>query len=177
MSTLKGKSWADLSDSDSEVEEKNKDENFNITYTYNNLSELIINSNKEDFKQKIYTLVNARIKNNSHLGLNKMDKNELKDFENIKIEFYYTKRKLRVYKFYTKIQINNFEVSYKQLINSITNKDSMSFTYLNKFLQNCFVDKEILYIPFIKVDNKYYDLIKHFSATKMYEVVLYPIQL
>lgn len=181
MSTLEGKLWADLTDSDSEIEQDDKNalptKNSNLVFTQKDIYELIKYSNNKEFQNKIHSLVTARIKNYSHIGLNKMIDNDLKDFDNIKIEFYYTKRKLKIHKMYNKISIEKFDEKYKELLNCICSKDPNIYKFLNSILQNCIVNERQLYVPFLKVDNKFYDLIKYYSDDKTYDLVLYPIQL
>jgi hypothetical protein len=165
MSSLLGKSWADLSDSDTDDESDVKvistaNSNLNnIKTTSNELENLIVDANNQDFQKNIFTFVTARIKNYSQIGLNKVEKN-IKEFCNIKVEFYYPRRKLKINRLYKKISYESFKEKYDSLNGNM-------FSYKD-FLQYCSIVDKIMYIPFFQVDNKYYDFIKYFSPYKLY---------
>ncbi len=177
MSTIK--SWADLSDSDEEIivdYNINKINSFNITnITFEDVSTLVNNCKEKDFVNKIYTYVSARLKNYSQLGLNKMEKN-IEEFDNYKVEFYYSTRKLKIQKFYKNLNYDLFVNTYKSLTDELKTTNNI-YNFIKKITEICFSLDKVLYLPFFYVDNKYFDIIKHYNNKKVYKLILYPIQL
>lgn len=186
------KSWADLSDSDDSdvfikpeyISSNKKESNIKKDTKSNNINLLIndfettINNSKNDYlKNKIYSLVNARMKNSSHVGLNKLDK-DTNEWTKIKLEFYYTKRRLKIYKLYNNISLDLFREKFNTIKNTFINTiEDMKNNVETNIFQNCFICENILYIPFFKVDNKFFDIIKYYSNEKQYEIIFYPIEL
>jgi hypothetical protein len=176
--------WADMEDSDLSDDENNlkglnsaTDIKSNNNIIFDNFNNLIAKAQDENYKKEIYSLVVARIKNYSHVGINKVEKN-IQNFDNLKLEFFYTKRDLKINKIYKKKSLEDFTHNYNNVMKSINEKNVDKLNVINKDLLQYFIHTEnYIYIPFFKVDGKYFDLIKYININKKYEIVLYPIQL
>jgi hypothetical protein len=161
-------SWADMEDSSDEEPSKNNLKTNIVIEGFDTIS-YIENSSK------LYSYVIARLKNFSCTGLNTINKN-LSNLQNIKIEFFYTKRNLRINKIYKNISKEQFASLYHTLTDEyIKTKDTN--VLVKNLYQYCFVEGEIIYLPFFYVDDKYFDTIRNFDSNKSYKLILYPLSI
>jgi hypothetical protein len=173
-------SWADMEESDEDnvdiIDERDAKK----------IDSKILIIKQDDFDKNInldtellYSFVNIRVKNLSYIGLNNLENNSnhnnVKNFENVKVEIYYPLRKLKIFKLYRKIDKDMFETMYN-IIKS-TDDTNSKLDKINDMFQYYFLYNNTIYFPFIKVGNKYYDTVKYYEYNKTYELILYPIKL
>lgn len=163
--------WADMEDSSDEELPKSTIKNNIIIDDFNSIMSLstIQNSNK------LYNYVTARFKNFSCSGLNNISKN-LSNIQNIKIEFFYTRRNLRINKIYKNISKEQFTETFN-VVTTEYKKTQDTNILIKKLYQYCFVDEDKLYLPFFCVDEKYFDTIRSFDSNKSYKVMFYPLSI
>lgn len=187
--------WADMEDSDDDTDnvdintdtkdsidtkdtiDTNEEKKINISYDpikdlIHNINNINNINNSKDIG--MYNYVTARIKNLSNTGLNKIEKN-IENYNQIKIEFFYCRRQMKIHKMYKNVTEEQFIRFYNTSLLQFEN-DNNTDNLIKNLFQYCFFREKNLYIPFFYVDNKYFDTIKFFDANKKYKVVLYCIK-